>query len=89
MLIIQFKQKLFTYARNIIVQSTIVTTYLVHVFENMSEIVSLEITFKGRFNKVNKVLSFDTSTNMPEITSLETLSKNLWLNIGSCLWTRL
>ena len=70
-------------------QPTIVTTYLVDVFENMSEIVSLEITFKGRFNKVNKVLSFDTSTNMPEITSLETLSKNLWLNIGSCLWTRL
>ena len=58
-------------------QSTIVTTYLVHVFENMSEIVSLEITFKGRFNKVNKVLSFDTSTNMSEITSLEILSKNL------------
>ena len=70
-------------------QLTIVTTCLVDMFENMSEIVSLEITFKGRFNKVNKVLSFDTSTNMPEITSLETLSKNLWLNIGSCLWTRL
>ena len=70
-------------------QSAIATTCLVDMFENMSEIVSLEITFKGQFNKVNKVLSFDTSTNMSEITSPEILSKNLQLNIGFCLWTRL
>jgi len=71
------------------VQSTIAITYLVNMSEDMSEIVSLEITFKGQFNKINKVLSFDTSTNMSEIASLEILSKNLWLNIGFCLWTRL
>ena len=70
-------------------QSTIATTRLVNVSEDMSEIVSLEITFKGQFNKVNKVLSFDTSTNTSEITSPEILSKNLRLNIGFRLWTRL
>ena len=70
-------------------QSTISTTCLVNVSEDMSGIVSLEITFKGQLNKVNKVLSFDTSANMSEITSLEILSKNLQLNIGFCLWTRL
>ena len=70
-------------------QSTIATTRLVNVSEDMSKIVSLEITFKGQFNKVNEVLSFDTSTNISEITSLEILSKNLQLNIGFYLWTRL
>ena len=45
-------------------QSTIATTCLVDVSEDMSEIVSLEITFKEQFTKVNKVLSFDTSTNI-------------------------
>ena len=58
-------------------QSIITTTYLISVPENMSEIVSLEITLtktpprnileighKGQFNKVNKVLSFDMSTNI-------------------------
>ena len=47
------------------------------VEEDMSKIVSLEITFKGQFNKANKVLSFDTSTSTFEITSLEILSKSL------------
>ena len=70
-------------------QFTIATTRLVNVSEDMSEIVSLEITFKGQFNKVNKVLSFDTSTSVSEITSLEILSKSLQLNIGFCLWTHL
>ena len=70
-------------------QSTIATTCLVNVSEDMSEIVSLEITFKGQFNKVNKVLSFDTSTSISEITSPEILSKNLQLNIGFRPWTRL
>ena len=37
------KQKFLTFARNIILQSTIVTTCLVNVSEDMSEIVSLEI----------------------------------------------
>ena len=45
--------------------------------EDMSEVVSLEITFKGQFNKVNKVLSFDTSTNMSEITSPKILFYNM------------
>ena len=49
----------------------------------------LGITFEGQFNKVNKVLSFDTSTSVSEITSLEILSKSLQLNIGFCLWTPL
>ena len=70
-------------------QFTIATTRLVNVSEDMSKIVSLEITFEGQLNKVNKVLSFDTSTNMSEITSPEILSKNLQLNIGFRLWTRL
>ena len=70
-------------------QSTISTTCLVSVSEDMSEIASLEITFKGQFNKVNKVLSFDTSTSISEIISLGILSRSLQLNIGSCLRTRL
>ena len=70
-------------------QFTIATTRLVNVSEDMSKIVSLEVTFEGQFNKVNKVLSFDTSTSVSEITSLEILSKSLQLNIGFCLWTPL
>ena len=45
-------------------QSTIATTCLVDVSEDMSEIVSLEITFKEQFTKINKVLYFDISTNI-------------------------
>ena len=61
-------------------QSTIAITCLVNMSEDMSEIVSLEITFKGRFSKVNKVFCLsDLSTNMSKIASLEILSKNLWL----------
>ena len=37
--------------------------------EDMSEIMFLEITLEGQFNKVNRILSFDASTNMSEITS--------------------
>ena len=61
-------------------QSTIAITCLVNMSEVMSEIVFLEITFKGRFSKVNKVFCLsDLSTNMFKIASLEILSKNLWL----------
>ena len=79
-------------------QSTIATTCLVNVSEDVSEVVSLGITFdktpprsileiehKGQFNEVNEVLSFGTSTSMSEITSLKILSKNLRLNTGFCL----
>ena len=58
-------------------QFTIATTRFVNVSEDMSKIVSLEITFEGQFNKVNNVLSSDMSISVSEITSLEILSKSL------------
>ena len=61
-------------------QSTIAITCLVNMSEDMSEIVSLEITFKGRLSKVNKVfVSLTRPQTCLKIASLEILSKNLWL----------